>query len=101
MSNLNDLMELCGFDKPGDAGIYKSWQAYLQDALEYAAKASRVRKSKKATMALGLYTLFIEFLAGRLPNTTDDVKDGAVYMSRAAMEFRDRFIRSMMEGNSK
>lgn len=90
---MDSLMETCGFKRPGDAGIYKNWHNYLDEAAAYAAGGIRSNK-KRSMILLGLYSLFIEFLAGRLPDTLDEASDGATYMSRAAIEFRDKFISS-------
>lgn len=96
MDNLEQLMEACEFTKPGDTGIYKHWNEYLAEAARFAIGETRPRTKKRNLMLLGLYSLFIEFVAGRLPDTLDEATDGAVYMSRAAMEFRDQFIRAMI-----
>ncbi len=88
---LEDLMDICGFKKASDSSIYKPWTHYIAETAQYASHGAHRRKTLDA-IVLGLHTLFIEFLAGRLPETKDEIEDGAVYMSRAAMEFRDRFI---------
>lgn len=94
---LDQLMDVCGFKKPGTPDMYKPWNEYVEDAASYAVRKTRPRDKKRALMMIGVYNLFIEFVAGRLSDTVDEASDGAVYMARAALEFRDRFIKAMME----
>ena len=96
MDGLNQLMEACNFTKPTDPGIYKPWKDYLSEALRFAIGKTRPREKKRALMIVGLYSLFIEYLAGRIPYTRDEMEDGGAYMSRAAKEFSEQFIRSML-----
>jgi hypothetical protein len=89
-------MEACGFKIAEGTDFYKNWSVYVGEAAAHAVGKGLLSEKKRALVLLGLYSLFIEFIAGRLPDTLDEASDGATYMSRAAIEFRDRFVASTM-----
>lgn len=89
---LKKMMEVCGFKIAPETGLYKHWDQYLAEVCAVAIKGAGRNRHKRDMITLGVHLLFGEFLAGRLPDTLDEATDGAAYMSRAAIEFRDRFI---------
>lgn len=95
--SLELMMQTCGFKMAGDPTPYKNWHTYIDDVVRFCVRQTRPRAKKQALMLVGIYNLFIEYLAGRLPDTIDEAGDGAVYMARAAQEFRNSFIGAMTD----
>lgn len=89
------MMELCDFKRAEPNELYKNWRDYITDVAGYCVGRKIISDKRRAMIMIGIYNMFIEFLAGRLPDTLDEATDGYSYMARAAIEFRDRFIASL------
>ena len=100
MGKLEELMDVCGFKKPEPPALYRPWSQYIDDVVAFSVQKTRPRAKKQALILVGIYSLFIEYLAGCMPDVTvDEACDGGTYMARAALEFRDRFIHAMMRAD--
>ena len=93
--SLDRMMELCGFKRAEPNELYKNWNDYIAEVAGFSVGKRILSDKRRALIMIGIYHMFIEFLAGRLPDTLDEATDGYSYMSRAAIEFRDRFIASL------
>lgn len=93
--SLDMMMELCDFKRAEPNELYRNWSDYIAEVASFSVGKRILSDKRRALIMIGIYNMFIEFLAGRLPDTLDEATDGYSYMARAAIEFRDRFIASL------